>query len=166
MIIVGFGTNEKFFSRFMRWLTDSCWSHSWIEFTYEGKPAIIQSGPKGVEIISIKKVYNDYPNRIRYKSDHDVSEGVKWGLERVGSKYDFGIVFWNAFILLLFKFLHWNWLWKILLKNPDKFTCSEFVVEFLKKCNIEGLGGYESEFVTPAVLEEFCKKSEDFEVCV
>lgn len=160
---VCFGTNDKFHSKLIRKITESKWSHAWLEFECKGELLALQSGFGGVEIYPAKKIRKEYPKHIIYRNEFDPSNGFKWGFNHLGYGYDYGVIV-NAIILILFKLTKWKWLWKILLKNASKFSCSEFACLFLQKCEIQGLDKYEAEFTTPFDLSEFCEKSKDFKV--
>lgn len=164
MIFIGFGTNEKWTSKLIRWATESDWSHCWIEFKSLGDGWGVHSGPDGVVLVPIERIEETYPERTLYELNIDVEKvhlGFRWARDRVGADYDYGVI-QNLILLLLWKATKWRFLWDLVARNASKFSCSEFVSGFLVAAKVPGVGGLDPETVYPGLLEEFCDNSTNF----
>jgi hypothetical protein len=168
MISVGFGTNDKWTSRLIRWVTRSPWSHVWIEYPSGvwGGRWVAHSWADGVVKVPIERTEATYPKSKIYECMIPVdvlSPGFSWARHHISAGYDYGVI-WNGFLLVLYRSTGWNWLWKIVARNATKFSCSEFVCGFLKAAGVNGTESLEPELTTPGDLEKFCAGSDDFAV--
>lgn len=168
MICIGFGTNEKWTSRLIRWATDSQWSHVWIQYPSPiwGGWWTFQSWSNGVVLVPAEQTNFQYPKRKIYSfdsRDYDLARAFNWARDRVGSDYDYRVI-WNGTLLVLLKITGWKFLWDIAMKNAAEFSCSELACNFLQKAGVVGTEAMEPEFTTPGDLENFCWGSPDFRV--
>jgi hypothetical protein len=166
MICIGFGTNEKWTSKLVRWATKSKWSHVWIEYPSGvwGGRWVAHAWAGGVVKIPLEQVEAAYPIRKVYECRVCVNKlmpGFDWARQYIGAKYDYGVV-WNGLMLVLYRATGWKRLWKMLIRNSSKLSCSEFASGFLKAAGVDGTKGLDPEFTTPGILDEFCSGSDDF----
>ena len=164
MVCVGFGTNEKWTSKLIRWVTKSECSHVWIEYpsvTWGGRWVVHSWGSAGVVKVPLEQVEKDYPTHRSYECSLNIDGGFQWARQRLGARYDYGVI-WNGFLLVLHRITGWGWLNDVLHRNAARFSCSEFVAGFLKAAGVPGTEHMDPEFITPEALREFCAWSEDF----
>lgn len=163
MIRIGFGTNQLWHSRLIRWATDSPWSHVWIEYQSHtwGGPWAAHAGPTGVVKVPLEQIWTRYPERIRFDCDLCGGSGFTWARSYIGAPYDYGAV-WNGFLFAVHRSTKWNWLRHIAMRNTAKFTCSELVTGFLKACGIRSVAGLEPELTPPGVLYNVLQQSGEF----
>ena len=166
MIVIGFGTNEKWTSKLIRWATDSPWSHCWIEYPSGvwGGRWVAHSWSDGVVKVPLEQVEAAYPKRKIYECRVDVDKlqpGFTWSRKYIAADYDYGVI-WNGFLLVLWKATGWKYLHKIVHRNATKFSCSEFLAGFMKAAGVTGTESLDPELTTPGELEEFCSSSDDF----
>lgn len=164
MISIGFGTNEKFHSKLIRWITNHHHSHVWIEYVSETWDGvwIAHASPKGVVKETQENVYERYPKHVVYDIAIDVKKGLHAVRNDFGADYDYPSVIWNGFLLTIYKVIRWNKLHKLAARNVSKFSCSEFVSKILKKAGVPGADSLDPELTTPADLERFCAESDYF----
>lgn len=163
MICIGFGTNQKWTSKLIRWATKSEWSHTWITYPSSvwGGYWAAHSGPNGVVKIPLERMKQMYPESIHYELGAGVDDfvlGFEWASQHVGQDYDYGVI-WNALLLVLWRATGWRYLWKLVARNSTKFTCSEFVTGFLIASGVPGILKVDPELTPPGVLQEFCDDS-------
>lgn len=165
MVAIGFGTNEKWPSRLIRWVTKSPWSHVWIEYksmTWGGHWMVIHSASDGVVIEPRERVYGRYPKRKMYECEADLTDGLVAIRDHLGAGYDYPAVIWNGLLLVLYTFLRIEWLNQIVLKNGSRFSCSELVATALKAARVKGTEEFEPELMPPILVDQFCASSEQF----
>jgi len=166
MICIGFGTNEKWVSRLIRWATKSVVSHVWIEYpsgVWGGRWAA-HSWDRGVVKVPLEQVEEAYPTRRIYELKIQVdqlSPGFDWARKRIYAAYDYGVI-WNGLLLVLHRATGWKFLEGAIHRNAAKFSCSEFVAGFLKAAGVNGTESVDPELTTPGDLEKFCSSSNDF----
>jgi hypothetical protein len=163
MIYVGFGTNNKLRSKLIRWATKSKWSHAWIEYHSDlwGGVWAVHSHKQGVVKVPFEQIYEEYTKRKIYQCDCDTERGFAWASKRVGLQYDYGVI-WNGILLVLYGLFGWEFLWKLVVRDAARMSCSEFVAGFLKAAEIEGMENFDPELTTSGMLEKFCFSSKDF----
>ena len=166
MICIGFGTNEKWTSKLIRWATRSEWSHVWIEYPSGvwGGRWVAHSWADGVMKVPLEQIEQTYPTRkiyeCRVQIDH-LAAGFNWARKYISADYDYGVI-WNGLLLVLYRATNWQWLWKVVTRNASKFSCSEFVGGFLKAAGVNETESLDPELTTPGDLEKFCSSSNDF----
>jgi len=165
MICIVFGTNEKWTSKFIRWVTQSPWSHVGIEYPSAvwGGRWVANSQADGVVKIPIEQFEATYPTRKVYECGPNMADGFQWARNHINADYDYGVV-WNAFVLVLYRMTGWRWLWKIVTRNAAKFSCSEFVCGFMRAAKVTGAMRLDPELTPPGDLDKFCASSDDFRV--
>ena len=158
MICIVFGTNNKFRSKLIRWVTKSAWSHVWIEYPSGiwGGTWAAHSSYNGVVKLPVENVRRTYPAYKVYRCNYNLEKGLQKAREYIGAKYDYGVI-WNGLLLVLLRLTGWKFLWKIAARNANKFSCSEFVSSILKASN---LYSGDPELTTPGDLELFCRESD------
>lgn len=163
MICVGFGTNDKWTSRLIRWATRSEWSHAWIEYPSSilGGRWAVHAGPNGVVPVPIEQVEEAYPKRKLYECSVNLDLGFQWARNRIGAKYDYGVI-WNGIILVLHRVTGWEWLNEVVTRNAVRMSCSEFVAGILKASGVDGTADMDIELTPPGDLERLCHDSGDF----
>lgn len=163
MICVGFGTNEKWTSKLIRWATRSPWSHVWIEYPSAiwGGRWVAHSWAEGVTKVPLDQVETMYPVRKTFECRPNMEAGFLWARKYVNAGYDYGVI-WNGLLLVLHHATGWEWLHKIVIRSAAKFSCSEFVCGFLKAAEVAGTESMDLELTTPGDLEKFCSSSKDF----
>jgi hypothetical protein len=174
MIYIGFGTNEKWTSKLIRWATKSEWSHTWVEYPSGvwGGRWVAHSWKDGVVKVPLEQVEANYTKRKLYECRVDLSTGFKWARSYITADYDYGVI-WNGLILALHRATKWDWLMQIAARNAAKFSCSEFVASILKASGVRGLESsgvvgddvedrFDPELTTPGDVERFCAASDDF----
>ena len=174
MIVIGFGTNEKWTSKLIRWATRSEWSHVWIEYPSGvwGGRWVAHSWADGVVKVPLERVEAAYPKRVVYECRADLTEGLKWARQYITAGYDYGVI-WNGLLLALHRATGWDWLTRIVARNAAKYSCSEFVSGIFKASEVRGVessgvvGGdtadrFDPELTTPGDLAKFCADSDDF----
>lgn len=163
MICIGFGTNEKWLSRLIRWATRSPWSHAWIEYPSGvwGGRWVAQAWPKGIVKVPLKQVEEMYTTRRVYECKPNMEAGFQWAGSRLYADYDYGVI-WNGLLLVLHRVTGWAWLNQIVHRNTAKLSCSEFAAGFLKTAGVRGAESLDPELTTPGALEKFCSSSDDF----
>lgn len=127
-----------------------------------GDTWVIHSGPDGVVLIPGERVDELYTERSLYELDitiENVHSGFRWARDRVGADYDYGVI-WNCILLLLWRSTKWKFLWKLVVRNASRFSCSEFVTSFLIAAKVPGTATLDPETVYPGMLEKFCDDSE------
>ena len=163
--VIGFGTNDKWHSRLIRWLSRGQYSHAWIEFDCPGMGKVILHASAlrvgwrtvyGVAIVPDFKVYQVYPSRVRYRIDADLYSGLHWARGMVGAGYDFGVI-WNGLLLILLRLTGWSWLEKYVMRNANRVSCSEMVSSIL---SVSGTPG--SDIIDP----ELTMSSGENPVCI
>lgn len=163
MICIGFGTNERWTSKLIRWATDSQWSHCWLEYPSAvwGGQWVAHSGANGVVKIPVERVYKKYPKRGLYElklEPEEIDRGFSWARSRIGVDYDYGVI-WNAILLILWRATGWKYLWKIVYRNAAKDSCSEFVSGFLAATGMPGGEKLDPELTPPEGVWELCYDS-------
>jgi len=179
VICIGFGTNEKLYSKVICWASRSDWSHTWIEYpsgVWGGRWAI-HATPDGLIKVPLERVHARYTRRKAYECKCDLEEGFKWGRQHVSAEYDYGVI-WNLILLVLLRATGWVWLWEMVARNLSKYSCSEYVMGFLKAAGVfttdnerlflettgvMGATRVDPELTTPGDLERFCEVSDDFQ---
>lgn len=166
MIHVGFGTNEEWTSKLIRWATKSRWSHVWIEYPSEvwGGRWVAHSRADGVVKVPMERVEKMYPTRKIYEcrlSVDRLTSGFGWARRHISARYDYGVI-WNGLLLVLYRATKWQWLWGIVTRNAAKFSCSEFVGGFIKEAGLADTESLDPELTTPGDLEKLCSSSNDF----
>ena len=163
MIRVGFGTNERFHSRLIRWATDSRWSHTWIEYQSGlwGGWWAAHAAPHGIVKVPLEKVLKEYPVNTRFQSIRDTRGGFAWARNYIGAPYDYGVV-WNGLLYAVHRTIKWDFLYKVVSRNTSKYTCSEFVTAFLKASDIRTVAGLDPELTPPVVLYNVLLQSGEF----
>jgi hypothetical protein len=160
MIVIGFGTNEKWTSKLIRWVTRSEWSHVWIEYPSGvwGGRWVVHSWESGVVKVPLELIREKYPKHRSYDLNRgEMAQGFDWARERIGASYDYGVI-WNALMLVMYRATGWEWLHRILLRNAAKFSCSEFVSGFMKASKVKGTEDWDPEFMPPVDLFQFCER--------
>jgi len=172
MICIGFGTNEKWTSRLIRWATASEWSHVWIEYPSGvwGGRWVAHSWADGVVKVPLEQVEAAYPKRKVYECRFELDDGLKWARQYIAAGYDYGVI-WNGLVLVLHRATGWGWLDRVATRNAAKYSCSEFVGGILKASGVrgvrssgvvdEGADPFDPELTTPGDLERFCSDSKD-----
>lgn len=165
MIAINFGTNQKWTSKVLRWLTDSQFTHVWFEYPssrWQGN-MVLHANPKGVLLEPAPQVRERYPTREGYICQVDLTPGLLIIKDHIGiTGYDFHTAIWNGLVLLAYKATKWSWWHRILKRNPNRFTCSELATIVLKGSNVDGTKGLAPEFVLPSRLRKLCKESPQF----
>lgn len=165
MIRIGFGTNNKLRSKLIRWATKSEWSHVWIEYQSElwGGDWGAHAHDKGVIKVPLHKIYTEYTKRKVYycHADADLKRGFQWAANRVGYRYDYGVI-WNGLLYFLYRLFGWLFLWKLVVYDRSEMTCSEFVAGFLKAAGMQELQPEDPELLPPGDLEKECLGSSFF----
>lgn len=165
MICICFGTNDKWTSRLIRWVTKSDVSHTWIEYPSEvlGGLWVVHSSSDGVVAEPQERVCNRYPTYEAYECLIDLSDGFRWARQHIGyTEYDYGVI-WNGLLLVLYGLTQWEWLKKIVWRCASKLSCSEFNTGFLQNAGTaKGIEEYDAELTTSGALREFCRSSDDF----
>jgi len=164
VIGIGFGTNDEFTSRLARWATGSAWSHVWIEYPSKvwGGQWVAHSTPRGIVKMPLAGVLRDYPVHVRFNCNHDVSKGFEWAREYIGSPYDYGVI-WNSLLYVVYRASHMKCLYNVVSRNASKYTCSEFVTEFLKVSGVNSILQFDPELTSPGMLYDTCVASYVFE---
>lgn len=156
-----FGKNNGFKSRLIRWLTKGEWSHSWIEIS---KNLIQHCTVGGVQIEYRENIDNEYHYQDKYEiKNYDEVLSNIFLHETLISKYDYFSAIWNGFLLVLYNLFHWKFLFKLTRIDEKKYTCSEYVADFLFHLKLYNSNNLELEFITPQFLYEICLKSRNFE---
>lgn len=166
MICIGFGTNDRWTSKLIRWATKSPWSHVWIEYPSDiwGGRWAAHSRLDGLAKVPLERIEATYSPRKIYElrvKRNSLASGFRWARGHITAGYDYGVV-WNGVLLVLYRATKWQWLWHIVMRNAAKFSCSEFVGGFLKAAGVSGTAGMDPELTTPGDLEGFCSSSDDF----
>lgn len=168
MIWIGFGTNEKWTSKLIRWATGGQYSHAWIEYQCPvmGAWMVLHSwGTAGVVIMPRERVDALYPVQTGYECKADLTKGIEWARPMIGTtKYDFGVI-WNGLVLFLYRATKWEWLNNIVHRNASKYSCSELIAGILKHAGtVAGAESLDIELTPPdgnRGLLKFCDESDD-----
>lgn len=165
MICIGFGTNEKWTSKLIRWATGSEWSHAWLEYPSSvlGGRWAVHSGAQGVVLVPLERVERAYTKRKIYECGAPLGPGLDWARKFIGVSYDFGVI-WNGLLLVLHRATGWEWLHRMVVRNAVKMSCSEFVAGILKASGVAGTEDVDIELTPPGDLERLCYNSDDFQV--
>ncbi|MHA2334283.1 MAG: hypothetical protein ACXAEU_19805 [Candidatus Hodarchaeales archaeon] len=161
------GRNDTLRSKAIRWLTDSDWSHAWLEVrNMSGYASARHCTLGGVDVVSALDLEEEYPTHVKFvvvreHAENNLAKTLvrRFFCETSVAKYDYLSVIWNGTLLLLLRFLGLQEasLLKYAISNDKKFTCSEFVAYFLHAI---GYGIKEEhpslELVTPQKLHDYC----------
>lgn len=163
MFLVGFGTNDRWTSKLIRWATKSKWSHTWIEYPEDvwGGRWAVHAWEDGVVKIPNERIRASYPEQRAYECQEDLSQGLTWARQYIGAPYDYGVI-WNGLLLVVYGATGWRWLYDVVHRNAAKFSCSEFVAGVLKASSVPGTQDIDPELATPGELERFCSTSQSF----
>lgn len=165
IIRVGFGTNERFHSRLIRWATESRWSHTWLEYEsilWRGI-WVAHAAPHGVVKVQLAKVLQEYPVNIRFSYEANLTDGFAWARDYIGAPYDYGAI-WNGLLYAAHRVTKWQFLHNVVSRNTSKHTCSEFVAGFLKASKTPGFEGLDPELIPPGDLFNICTRTHGFEL--
>jgi len=164
MFFVGFRRDNSFRSRLIRFVTGQAWSHSWVEYPSKvwGGYWAAHSMENGIVKVPALTVHR--PQMIRFETKADLSPGMEKCRSFVGRPYDYIGAIWNGALLLLYRCVRWEWLYKIVSRDTSRFTCSEFVAEILRANRLEGASKLDPQLMTPGDMVAFCEGSKDFQV--
>lgn len=166
MIRLAFGTNDKLYSRLIRWATGAKLTHSWIEYESAvwGGPWVAHVTDRGVIKEVVEGVDERYPVHRKYECLVNVDDGLRAVRSHVGTTdYDWAVI-WNALLLVLYRATKWERLWRLVARNTSKLMCAEFVATILKKGHVAGADALDPETTTTGQLDKFCARSKDFRV--
>lgn len=165
MVTIGFGTNDKWTSRLIRWATGGDISHAWLEYPslLWGGRWVAHAGKYGVVKVPIDAVEKAYSRRRMYACRVGIESGLRHVAGYVGDEYDFMGAIWNGLLLVLFRATGWKWLYRVVHRNTSKLTCSEFLVLFLQAAKVPGAETLDAELTTPIDAERWMIKSGIFD---
>ncbi|MBN2159865.1 MAG: hypothetical protein JW807_10750 [Spirochaetes bacterium] len=164
-ITVGFSTTNKFTSAFIRWLTRSSCSHSFIAFNDSalGMRMVMQAEAWGFEIRPWKRWNRENILVAEFRPKSGPLEASLRNIsKRLGTKYNY-----RSAIVIGIKSLLSLWYKNRFTLNinhsPWKLTCSEAVVRFLKKGNYKTVAELNPETTSPGrLLREIILHPEEF----
>jgi hypothetical protein len=163
MLHLCFGTNDKLYSRLIRWATGAHLTHAWVEYKSAvwGGWWVAHSTDRGVIKEVAEGVDARYPTHRKYECRADLSAGLQAVRSYVGTAdYDWAVI-WNALLLVLYRATNWEWLYRIVARNGAKMVCAELVGIILKESGLAGTENFDPELMTTGMLDEFCASSED-----
>ena len=165
MVAIGFATNKKLYSRLIRWAIQCPYSHVWLEY-----PSTLWAGQwaahateGGVRKEALEQAIKRYPKHVAFESKIVLQPGMMKARNLLGKKYDYKVI-WHAILLVLYRTTGWKFLWRLVIRDMRKLTCSEFVSIILKGADVPGAERLDPELVSPADLYEFVRHSPHFEL--
>jgi hypothetical protein len=183
MLVIGFGTNEQWHSKLIRWISGSTWSHVWVEDLLWNHQVVLHATTQGIIVEPYLHVLDRYPTYERYRVVDlvDLRLGLRRMIGDLGERYDYSII-WNGLLLGLWKLTHLSWLYKLTITNASKSSCSDWVINVLhqagfftsaslfpiskvKKLQTElGLppsGVFEPDTTPPSTIHKICVQAPD-----
>jgi hypothetical protein len=155
MVQIGFSTTPKILSRFIRWVTKSRVSHSFIIFDWLGKRWVLESGFSGVVIVPWEKFQRDNIIVKVIAPGFVYNMDLLPAMEELGEKYDYGGLFGTAWVLI------GRWLkmkWKNPFNDSKAMFCSELVTKILQKAGHPAVQGLDPATTTPEDLLELLER--------
>lgn len=160
---IAFGTNPRFLSRLIRWVTRSEWSHVWLEYDSDDWLSrwAVHAGPDGVVAVPVENVRRAYPRARVYELEGADLDAGRRVLERyVGAAYDYRSVIWNGVLLLLSRVFAKELLEGAVNRDAAKMSCSEFGTLALIEAGVPEVAELEAELTPPGRLEELVAEVE------
>lgn len=155
-IKIGFSASNSFIARFIRKISKSEVSHTFVSFYDEdlGMQVVMEASWSGYRIIPYNKFLEITTPIYEFIYNKDLSENLKWSAKSLTKSYD-----WLSAMWLLIK----KWVGKKI-KNPfrdsKKWHCTEAIIRMLQYSGIAM--ELKAEDAWPKDLLEYCKSNNNF----
>lgn len=155
MVSVGFSTTNMWLSRFIRWLTKSKVSHTWLTFTDATlqRQMVMEASFWGFRVVTMAEFKKDSTVIAIIPPKVPLDTATVAAADWLGDYYDFeGLV--GAGVVSF-----WYTWFKRRIKSPfhsgTALFCSESVVKVLQTANYPGAAALDALAITPEQLLEF-----------
>lgn len=152
MVYVGFSTTNAILSRFIRWVTKSEVSHTFLVFDLYGRAWVLEAGFFGVTMLPVDKFQKDNIIKTMAAIPEIGDEHIAKAMDDLGDRYDFGGLLGSAVVIV------GRWFkrkWKNPWQDSKAMFCSEFVVTILQEAHFPDAELLEPSETTPQDLQDF-----------